>query len=336
MRTKFIIDQLIDIHGYVSIDQFMKLAIREYYANENSIGGRGDFITAPEVNQMFGEIVGAWCASKYLERDHTSFSILEMGPGRGTMMLDILRATKNVPGFHENLQSIILLENSLKLGEMQANTLKDFKEKIIWIASIEELEFRKNLIVVANEFFDALPIKQFQYSNNKWNELGVIRKTGETNFEFAQVRQSALDFGQANDGDIIEVSPASELVIAELAESAEKIDALIIDYGYFEHDGRPTMQAVKNHKHHNPLEELGTADITAHVDFKGLSYWLREEGFEVKLSTQGEFLKENGIELRAERLIQSGAKKEDIQSALDRLMDHSQMGTLFKVLEASS
>lgn len=333
MRAKLIIDQLINIHGYVSIDQFMKIALQEYYANENSIGGSGDFITAPEISQMFGEIIGVWCASKYEARQYTSFSLLEMGPGRGTMMKDILRATKNAPGFHANLESIILLETSPKLRDIQKAALSEYKDKLIWIDSIEQLEAKENLIAVANEFFDALPIKQFQLSKGAWQELGITRAIGETDLHIAQVRQSMLNLADAAENSIIEISPASELIARNLASSAANLDVLIIDYGYLQPTGKSTLQAVKNHKYHNPLSDIGSADITAHVDFNMLSNWFKDEGCTSASCAQGEFLKKYGIELRAQKLIESRADAADIHSALSRLTDPSQMGSLFKVLE---
>lgn len=313
------------------IDEFMRLAVAHYYAYQESIGASGDFVTAPEISQMFGEVVGAWVAAEYLARGQQPFYLVELGAGNGTMMSDILRATKGVASFISNLGKIIIVENSPRLRAKQAAKLTQFQDKLIWLDNIQELP-EGNLIIVANEFLDALPIKQFQKLGDGFFEVGINFKGSEYNY--THLDRANLDYPNCPEAGIVETCPAAiDMANLLIARRAWYTSALFIDYGYFLPPFTSTLQALKAHKHHDVLSNVGEADITAHVDFGTLAKYFTTNGFEVVCAHQREFLLGNGIELRAKKLISSGAKPEGIQEDLFRLVSSHQMGMLFKVME---
>ncbi|MDF3047800.1 MAG: hypothetical protein K0R73_918 [Candidatus Midichloriaceae bacterium] len=305
-------------HRPIPIDEFMRSAIRNYYQNNESIGANGDFITAPEISQMFGEMVGIWCATQY-QKINTSFYLVELGAGKGTMMKDILRSTKHIPGFHENLRSIVIVENSTKLIEKQAQNLRDYD--VTWVDDISHLP-SGNLIIVANEFLDALPIKQFERVSGIFYELGV----GNVRISPAQIQADCPENG------IIEICPDAQDIAEKLAERGN-LSTLFIDYGYFTPPYKSTLQAVKGHKYHDVFSNIGEADITAHVDFGALNDIFSKHGIKTHYQTQRDFLCNHGIQIRAQVLIKNGADHKVISQALERLISPMQMGDLFKVLE---
>jgi SAM-dependent MidA family methyltransferase len=327
------IKSLIETNGVIPLDEFMRLTISHYYAQKGSIGSMGDFITAPEISQMFGEVVGAWCACEYLRFPDKPFYLVELGAGNGVMMDDILRVTKRIKGFTSNLKGIVILESSQYLRAKQADMLSKHIDKIMWIDNIQNLP-KGNLIIVANEFLDALPIKQFQKVSGAFYEIGIGLK-GE---QFCYVQLSLTDFPSSKcpEGGVVEVClPAFDIVKA-LAKQAKfgYISALFIDYGYFTPTFKSTIQAVKNHEYHDIFTNIGEADLTAHVDFGSLAKFLEASGMEILRATQKEFLCKNGIEFRAKKLVEAGAKGVEVD--LNRLIADDQMGELFKVLEARS
>lgn len=296
------------------VDEFMQLAISEYYANNNPFGVEGDFITAPEISQMFGEVIGAWIVFNWREKGGGSFNLVEIGGGRGTLMYDILTSTKVFKDFHEALNSLYMVESSQALGKLQKNKLKEFDP--IVLKDVSEIESQNN-IIFCNEFFDALPIKQF---HSLTKEERFVINDGGLRFNFGEEY-------------IIESSPASLNYANKIADKIKGGFALIVDYGYIEPPMKSTMQAVKNHKYHDVLQDIGKADITALVDFKALKSLFEGMGFNANLSTQSEFLIRNGIMIRADLLIKSGANPQTIEQDLNRLISKSEMGELFKVLE---
>ncbi len=327
-QLQTLLRHLIEANGAIPLDEFMRLAVSHYYANRESIGGSGDFITAPEISQMFGEVLGAWCANEYLQFSQQDFCLVELGAGRGTMMNDILRATKVVPGFASHLRQIVILENSSHLRAKQAAKLEAYANKITWIDSIQDLP-KENLIVVANEFLDALPIKQFQKNEGVFYEVGIGLKGGE--FYYTCLNPVEIPYPDCREGSVVEICLPAFDIAKNLVERDKYISALFIDYGYFNPSFRSTLQAVKGHKYHDVLADIGEADLTAHVDFGSLAKFFALSGMEVHGSTQGEFLRVNGIELRADKLIATGAK--GVETDLNRLISNKQMGELFKVLE---
>ncbi len=325
MRLEDTIKQEIQHNGPMDVGAFMARVVAYYYNSRDPFGEGGDFTTAPEISQIFGELLGAWAADCWTQMGRPSkFMLVECGPGRGTLMVDALRATAKIPGFHEAAQ-IHLIENSESLKARQRDVLQDFD--VSWHDGLEGVPDNAPLILLANEFLDALPIRQFQRADGKWKER-VIGVDGAGNFHFGLIPTAQP---QNIEGDFYETSPACELFVKNTCErlKAQGGAALFIDYGYVEGHG-DTLQAVKNHDYVPVLEQVGEADLTAHVDFAALS-----EGL---VTTQGEFLRALGISQRAAMLKQKATESQakDIDEAVGRLTSTDQMGELFKVMAFSS
>ena len=324
---------LIKRDGPLPIDKFMSMAVEHYYSNNNIFGIKGDFITAPEVSQMFGEVIGAWCASVWQSAGSPEFAIAELGPGRGTLMDDILRATKNVPNFQKKMASINLIETSNKLKLLQKEKLLGYAEKLSWHKDITALP-EVFTIVIANEFFDALPVKQFKCEGGHVYERVV--DFSEKGFEFAYISAGPQVRAEFKEGEILEISPTSEQYAIAISKHIKRYGgaAVISDYGYVEYAQGETLQALKAHKYHPVLKDIGQADITAHVNFKTLEKEFCKSGLKAQIQTQSEFLLENGIMLRATQLIKK-AGRDKIKADLDRLLSPNQMGEIFKLLSVT-
>lgn len=307
-----------------------------YYTTRPPFGAEGDFITAPEISQMFGEMVGLCLAQSWLDQGQPApFTLAEFGPGRGTLMADILRATKAVPGFHA-AASVVLLEASARLRAVQAAALAPYR--VEWRDSADDLADAP-LFVVANEFFDALPIHQYVKSAEGWRERLVGLQDGSLGFGLsAPMRREDLDlrFGGDPVGSLVEVCPQARLAVGAVAQriAAKGGLALFIDYGGWRSKG-DTLQALKDHAFAEPLAEPGRADLTAHVDFEALA--LAARGLSAQYRTQGEVLTALGIHHRADRLAQrlTGDALATHRAALHRLTDPQEMGSLFKMLALS-
>ena len=326
------IRNLIKREGDLPLDKFLSIVIEYYYKNNTPIGKKGDFITAPEVSQMFGEIIGIWCANHWIKHSKPKFALVEMGAGYGTMMKDLLRATTHVKGFHEALEYIYIVEISDYLIGKQKNNLKEYENKLKWVDSIADIQ-NENVLFVTNEFFDALPTKQFIKRDGDFYEVMVgINSKKRLSLYASDHKVDFIDNDCPQEG-IIEFSLASMKIAKQIANKLDSkfSAALIIDYGYEHKSYISSLQAVKDHQYTEVLEDIGHADITYHVDFSSLQEYFST--LQTKLSTQGDFLITHGIYTRAEQLIRNGANPETIQNELSRLTGHEQMGALFKVLE---
>jgi SAM-dependent MidA family methyltransferase len=305
-----------------------------YYATRDPFGAAGDFITAPEVSQMFGEIVGAWLIEMWERCGAPSpVRLVELGPGRGTLMADVLRVAARVPTFIR-AASIHLVETSPVLRQRQAETLQTAGVEPTWHAAIAEVPAGP-LLLVANEFFDALPVRQF-VRLDVWRERAVgVDARGRLGFGIGPgVLESGPD---ARQGSILEIRPAAEALVAEISQRivAHGSAALIIDYGHDETAPGETLQAMQGHAFCDPLAEPGEADITAHVDFGALAAEARRAGAAAHgPMSQGEFLTALGLVERAGRLGANadGSVREALRAAVDRLAGADEMGALFKVL----
>ena len=303
-----------------------------YYTTRDPFGASGDFTTAPEISQMFGELLGLFLAQVWLDQGQPpAFVLAELGPGRGTLMADAMRATKGVPGFHAALR-LCLVEASPVLRARQAQGLSGYQ--VEWFATVQDLPAGP-LYLIANEFFDALPIRQFQRTGGGWRERMVGLSAGTLGFGLGpEVRVAALDTRLADmpDGGIVEFCPTAGPIVQEVSSRIAKAGgvALIVDYG-----GRAsradTFQALKSNAYADPFAEPGQADLTAHVDFAALAGASRVAHV---FTTQGAFLAQLGITARSARLAQelSGAALQSHLAATRRLTDDAEMGTLFKVL----
>ena len=324
--------------GPITIADYMAQALlhptKGYYSTRDPLGAQGDFTTAPEISQMFGELIGLSLAQSWLDQGApASFVLVELGPGRGTLMADILRATARVPGFHDAAR-IVLVEASAPLRSRQAETLKTFD--ITWADTVSELP-KGPIWLVANEFFDALPVRQFQRDGDAWRER-CIGLTGETlSFGLSPIGpQPALDhrLDDTRDGDLVEWCAPSSAIIAEVGMriAAYGGAALIIDYGDWRSLG-DTLQAMRGHAATDPLDAPGTADLTTHVDFEALALAAAPAAY-TRLTPQGVFLERLGITDRARTLATDmNSLALDAHIAAHRRLTHpEEMGNLFKVL----
>ena len=326
--------------GPINIATYMELCLHHpahgYYRRGRPIGAAGDFVTAPEVSQMFGELIGLWCAAVWQSMGQPRrVRLVELGPGRGTLLVDALRAVRTVPAFPDAID-LHVVESSESLRAEQAALLADAQPT--WHERLETVPSGP-VLVIANEFFDALPIRQFERVGNAWQERLVALTPSSQALRFAASDSVPVEdgFGCAPSGAIVERAPARDALAGALAErvAAEGGAALIIDYGHEQPGFGDTLQAMKRHRRHDALDEPGSADLTAHVDFSALASAARREGAHVfGPIPQGRFLKGLGIEARAARLRQDASADQvaEIDSALRRLTGVHSMGELFKAL----
>lgn len=305
----------IKAQGGVTIAEFMARVIPHYYANNRVFGEQGDFTTAPEISQLFGEMIGIWCVSMWEGMGQpASFQLIELGPGRGTLLSDLLRATSHIPDF-KNALSLHLIETSSSLRKLQKEKLPQAQ----WHESLDTIP-KLPSVFIANEFFDALPIEQYVKT-----EQGVgLRKI--------HINDEGLYF--LPQGEVVkETSPLSIDITKQIASHMKHHGgaALFIDYGY-EKGWQDTLQAVKSHRYCGIFEHLVEADITAHVDFAALKSAVQP--LKTTLLNQRDFLRGLGIELRAAQLIKHAtpAQHRQIAAGLERLIAPDQMGELFKCL----
>lgn len=309
--------------------------VHGYYTTRDPFGAGGDFTTAPEISQMFGELFGLALAQAWADRGAPApFVLAEPGPGRGTLMADILRATRGVPGFHAGAR-LVLVEASPRLRAVQAATLSDHQPA--WVDRIEDLPDGP-LFLVANEFLDALPVRQFQRGPEGWHERLVGLKDGVLTFGLTPALPQVPDtpaFRHAPEGAVVEDNLPARLAVAEVARRILRHGGVAywIDYGGWRSQG-DTLQALRNHAPDDPLAHPGAADLTAHVDFEPLAALAPAFAYD----TQGAVLRRLGIDARAERLAQGldGAALDSHRAAHRRLTDPAEMGSLFKVLAVTS
>ncbi len=328
--------------GPMPLERYMALALGHprhgYYMTRDPFGASGDFITAPEISQMFGELIGLWAAQVWMSMGApSSLRLIELGPGRGALMADALRAGAAAKGFREALR-IELVEMSPVLRRRQAAALAGIGLPVEWRARVEDVPDGP-AIVIANEFFDALPVRHYVRDATGWRERCVgLAADGRLGFGLAPTMESAIDI-DAPPGAVLEISPASRAVATHLAArlAAGGGAALVIDYGHLRPALGETLQAVRAHRHVDPLADAGEADLTAHVDFAALGRAAAAAGARLAPPvTQGVFLRRLGIAQRAERLARDAdaATRRDIAAALERLAGFGKgsMGDLFKAM----
>jgi SAM-dependent MidA family methyltransferase len=329
---------LIEANGPLSVAEYMAICLGDheygYYATRDPFGAGGDFVTAPEVSQMFGEILGAWLIHTWRFVGAPSpVRLVELGPGRGTLMADVLRVATRAPDFR-SAASVHLVETSPVLRVRQRERLAERGFHIEWHAGFGEVP-AGTVLLAANEFLDTLPVRQFVRSNRIWRERVVgLDASGALAFGIGAGR---LDGGpEAAEGSVLELRPAADALIAEITARIVGSGgaALVVDYGH--HGGfGDTLQAVRGHAFADPLDSPGEADVTAHVDFSALARRARAEGAAAHGPIgQGAFLLALGLKERAARLGEEAgeAARESLRAAVDRLAGPAQMGTLFKVI----
>ncbi len=336
----------IALDGPLSVAAYMEEALGHprfgYYMTRDPLGAEGDFVTAPEISQMFGELIGLWCAVVWQSMGRpAAVNLVELGPGRGTLMADALRAAGMVSGFREAL-AVHLVETSPALRRCQGRALEDTDAR--WHDSFARVP-EGPLLLIANEFFDALPIRQFERRDGAWRER-LIDAGGEAG-GLCWVLSPPVppifgapgfdDPGDIPEGAVVEVRPVALALAHALGERLAGAGgaALIVDYGYQRSAPGDTLQAVRGHAFHDPLEDPGEADLTAHVDFAALARAAAEGGARTYGPVpQGGFLESLGIAARTEALVAAATPGQtaDIAAAQRRLVGAADMGELFKVL----
>ncbi len=324
--------RLIARDGPMPVSRYMGESNARYYASRDPLGAKGDFTTAPEISQMFGEFVGLWLADVWTRAGRPAGAIyVELGPGRGTMAQDVLRAMAS-QGLRPEVH---LVEGSAALREIQAEALPgaEFHD------TVDTLPEGQPILLAANEFFDALPIRQLVMTATGWRER-LVALDEEENFVFAagpNPMDEAVpgDRRHAEVGTVIETCPAAAALLQALAQ---RIDvqggaALVIDYGSLTTRTGSTLQAVRNHEKLDVFAAPGEMDLTAHVDFATLAEIAARAGLAVARTTQGAWLAAMGVDLRAQALSARAPRRAaDIAAARDRLVGADAMGDLFKCL----
>lgn len=325
--------RVIAASGPISLAQFVGESNAHYYAGRNPLGTQGDFITAPDVSQMFGELIGLWLADMWLRAGSPwPIHYVELGPGRGTLARDALRAMARqglAPQVH-------LVEGSRALRALQREAVPQAQ----FLDDLAQLPLEGPILLVANEFLDALPVRQLVRSAEGWREVVVTIDASGSFVPAAGDRPMDVAVPparrEAPTATVIETCPAAAAVVAEAAGRLAQQGgaALFIDYGHAAPRTGSTLQAVRAHCKVDPFESPGEADLTAHVDFAELAEVARTRGARwLGTVTQGAWLRALGIDARAEALAASDPmQREDIGAARDRLVADEQMGSLFKVM----
>ncbi|MFQ5348502.1 MAG: class I SAM-dependent methyltransferase [Rhodothalassiaceae bacterium] len=331
--------RLIATEGPIPLSRYMAEVLQHpvhgYYRKGDPLGTRGDFVTAPEISQMFGELIGLWLADRWDAMGRPApVHLVELGPGRGSLMADARRAMAVVPGLKQALR-LHLVESNASLRALQARQLDAH-----WHDRVETLPDGP-LLLVANEFFDALPIRQFARQDGEWHERLVTVADGRLTFTTGaagpDVALIAPALGAVADGAIVEVCPEGVALMTDIARRVATHGgaALVIDYGYTRHAPGDSLQAVRRHQPVDVFHRPGECDLTAHVNFAALAAAAHAAGAATAGPvTQGDFLAALGIRVRAAMLARRAnpRQRRDIDAALRRLVAPDMMGHLFKVL----
>lgn len=330
--------------GPISVADYMMRCLHDpeygYYSTREPFGRDGDFITAPEVSQMFGELVGVWLYAAWRAIGAPDAVLAEIGPGRGTLFRDILRTMARLDPDCLARLDLVLIETSERLRGVQAETLGTQAASVTWHGSVADLGDTP-LILVGNEIFDALPFRQYVMTQAGWRErlvgtdetgaLCFVTGLGSLAPGFLPPRLDA-----ASPGAIVEVAPGRSALAGEVAAriATRGGAALFFDYGHLKTGTGDTFQAVRRHGYEDVFACPGEADLTSHVDFEALAMEARGEDIDVHLSTQGQFLLAMGLIERAGRLGASADEptRQVLQAAVERLAAPDQMGDLFKVI----
>ena len=329
--------------GPITLYDYMEACLYDpehgYYRKREALGRAGDFITAPEISQVFGELIGLWAGETWrIMGQPAAVRLIELGPGRGTLMADALRALRVLPAFLQSA-TVHLVETSGPMRAAQEAALGGAPCPVCWHERIEDVPDGA-AIVIANEFFDCLPVRQhvFDEPAQLWRERLVAFEDGSFKFALSAAGTEGAafrpDLPAVEDGAIVETRPGAGGVLRGRARSGP-LAALIIDYGYVQPAYGDTVQAVSRHRFAGLFDAPGEADLTAHVDFSGLAQAAKEQGLTSSgPMPMGEWLLRLGLEARVNQLMRraSAEEAEEIRSRVSRLVDPAQMGALFKVL----
>lgn len=336
MSLKKRIAELIAETGPIPVSQYMTLCLFDtadgYYTTREPFGAKGDFTTAPEISQMFGELVAVWLASAWQAAGAPQDAILaEIGPGRGTLMRDMLRTLARIAP--DLTRRVALIETSPRLIEVQKRTLGE--TTATWHRDVGELPGAP-LFIVGNELFDAIPIRQFVKTSQGWRERCVGLDAGGALAFVAGPGSTDAPLPDAPNGAIVEMAPARNALMQEIAERIARDGGagLFIDYGHLESGIGDTLQAMRAHAYADVLATPGEADLTSHVDFAELGAAAGGAGLRTRAMTQARFLLGMGLLERAGQLGAGGdvGFQERLRGEVERLAGQEEMGELFKVL----
>ena len=339
MQIETKIKDLIKKSGPISLSRYMEICLWDdengYYTSNQVLGRHGDFITSPEISQTFGELIGLWALSFYQKFiDNKRLCITELGSGRGTLLRDAIRTICMVTKNKVDLD-ITILEKSERLIALQKENLKN--KNVKWISDIKGLSFEPQ-IIIANEFFDALPINQYIRNNEGWYEKKITTKNGKLCFTLGNkiwVPSNSI-FSNFKIGDTLEHSEQTISIFSNICNHLIRYDGvlLVVDYGNISGIG-DTLQAVSDHKFSSILEKPGQSDLTSHVNFKLLKEIAIKKNLYVSpVKEQQNFLLELGIKERLKSLTKnvSSTIAERVETEVKRLIDPDKMGSLFKVI----
>jgi NADH dehydrogenase [ubiquinone] 1 alpha subcomplex assembly factor 7 len=340
------IKALIARDGPITVERYMALALSHpdfgYYMSRDPFGASGDFTTAPEISQMFGELLGLWAAEVWTSMGSPNpVRLVELGPGRGTLMSDALRAARIVPEFRAALD-VWLMETSPTLAAMQHELLLDSGVAVAWVQKLDEIPAGP-AIVIGNEFLDALPARQFVRVAGRWRERTVrLSNEGNLAFDVAATPEPYIH-ANARNGEVLEVSPSGHRLMFELGARLVKQGGatLLVDYGHSVTGLGDTLQALRAHRYVDPLAAPGECDLTVHVDFAAMARSASAAGAAVYGPIdQGDFLRAIGIDLRAKALADRAdpERAEELRHARDRLVGKGkgEMGALFKAMAVAN
>ena len=331
--------KIINEKSFIYLDEFLKIAHQDenlgYYTTQNPIGKEGDFITAPEVSQLYGEIIALTIINKINQKKIKKFELVELGPGRGTLMKDIIRI------FKKSLdKEIDYSVNFVEINKKYRSELVIEFPNCKLHSSLKKIKNNYS-IIIANEFFDCLPMCQIRSVNGKLYET-IIKIDNKSNLVFdksAARKRVVKEIGlQLKDDDFYEYSEETNDIFNEIAKIIKNNGGflLVADYGYIKPTNRNSLQSIKDNKSTEVLSNIGEQDITYHVNFNQLLLIAKKVGLKnINVRTQSNFLQMNGINVRAEQLMISNPKSKDkIMDQLSRLTNPDKMGNLFKIFEA--
>lgn len=336
--------RLVEAQGPMALGAFIECALIHpeygYYTQSNPFGKTGDFITAPDISQTFGEILGAWVIDIWNQMERPAVvNLIECGPGRGTLMVDMARMFRQFPNLTKAVH-IRLIETQGEQRKAQEKALESVN--VSWHEDISDVPDDNPCIIIGNEFLDALPIEQLKRGKSGWQKRYVHFSKEENTFiyEWKNADKGLLEHlpSITESNKIYEVSPARSRFIQQCAERIKRHTgaALFIDYGHIKSHHGDTLQAVKNHAYSKVLRDIGKSDITSHVDFDALARCLSARGVKVMpIISQGPFLLRLGIQHRLKALQKSAPSidvSQELHDGVDRLVSPKEMGELFKVL----
>lgn len=336
MSLKDRLIEQITLEGPMPVDAYMARCLTDpidgYYTKNAALGAEGDFITAPLISQMFGEMIGVWVAQMWLAMGSpTPFRLVEIGGGDGTLISDILRVAERVPGLREAAR-VTMVEISPLLRTLQSRHVPE----AIFVPSLDGVPEDLPLIIIANEWLDCLPARQFIRTDTGWCERCIGLQDGALTFGLIPAGEDFTPPFEAAIGELVEISPAQTRQAENLALLVKKATgaALLIDYGRGRPESGDTLQALYRHQKHHPLEAPGEHDLTVWADFPAVAAAAANTGVKVSpITAQRDFLARLGIETRHAALTQRNRDQaEKLRRQYDRLMAPDQMGTLFKVL----